>query len=96
MGPEKRVFVEGLLPYEVSQDLLRGERFLSYPGTLWVYQFPSKPSQGKVLQGFPAKPENPGGGPKPRVGAAYCPLKEPFPIWPPAALIFLWRKTSQC
>ena len=56
-GPGKHDFVEGSDPHEVSQDFLRGEWFLWYPGTLWVYQFPPKPSQGKVLQGVPPKPK---------------------------------------
>ena len=56
-GPKQFNFVEGLVPHEVSQDFLRGEWFVWYPGTLWVYQFPPKPSQGKVLQGFSPNPK---------------------------------------
>ena len=59
-GPEKYNFVEGLVPHEVSQDFLRGEWFVWYPGTLWVDQFPPKPSQKIVLHGFPPNPKNPG------------------------------------
>ena len=55
-GAEKHVFVEGLVSHEVPQDFLRGEWFLLYPGTLWVYQFPPKPSQGRCLHGFLPKP----------------------------------------
>ena len=61
MGPEKHNFVEGLVPHQVFQDFSRGEWFAWYPGTLWVYQFLPKPSQGGVLQGFPPNPKIPGG-----------------------------------
>ena len=43
-GPEKHNFVEGSVPHEVSQDLLRGEWLVWYSVTLWVYQFPPNPS----------------------------------------------------
>ena len=79
-GAEKCDFVEGLVPHEVSRDFLRGEWFLPYPGTLWVWPFPPKPSQGGVLQGFPPNPKIPGAPLGPWVGCllslcgplAYC------------------------
>ena len=55
-GPEKYNFVEGSVPHEVSQDFSSGAWISCYPGTLWVYQFIPRPSQGKVLQGFPPNP----------------------------------------
>ncbi len=54
---EKHDFVQGLVPHEVCQDFLRGAWFPWYPETLWVYQFPPKPFQGSVFQGFPPNPK---------------------------------------
>ena len=79
-GPGKHNFVEGLVHHQASWDLLRGEWFLWYPGTLWVWPFPPNPSQGRVLQGFPPNPKIPGGPLGPLVGCllslcgplAYC------------------------
>ena len=71
-GPGKHDFVEGLVPHEVSRDCLRGERFLWYPGILWVYPFPPKPSQGGVLQGFPPNPKIPGAPLGPWMGCLFA------------------------
>ena len=43
--------------------VLRGEWFVWYPGTFWVYQFPPEPSQKMVLQGFSPNLKIPGGPP---------------------------------
>ena len=71
-GSEKHNFVEGSVLHEVSQDFLRGEWFLWYPGTLWVYQFPPKPFQGRVLQGFSPNPKTQGGPLGPWVGSLFA------------------------
>ena len=79
-GPEKHNFVEGSIPHEVPLFFLRGEWCVWYPGTLWVYQFPPKPSQGKVLKGFSANPKSPGAPLGPWVGCllSLCGLLLPF------------------
>lgn len=81
--------MEGSVPHEVSQDGLRGEWFLWYPGTLWVCQYPLKPSQGEVLQGFSPNPKNPWAPLGPwwaHCGCRIDPLKELLSILLPAAL----------
>ena len=72
-GPEKHNFVEGSVPHEVSLDFSRGERFVRYQGSFWVDQFPPKPCQGEVLQGFSPNPKNPGGPPGPLWGLPIAP-----------------------
>ena len=62
---EKHDFVEGTVPPQGLLDVLRGEWFAPYPGTCWVWSFPPKPSQGKVLQGTPVNPKAPKGPPGP-------------------------------
>ena len=52
-GPEKYNFVEGWVPHEVSQDCLRGEWFVCYPGNLWVHQFPPNPPREGLYRDFP-------------------------------------------
>ena len=93
-GPEKHNFVEGWVPHEVSPDFLRGEWFVGDPGTLWVWPFPPKPFQGKVLQGFSPNPKIPWAPLGPWVGCllSLCGLLLPFGgPWPclgsPAAVI---------
>ena len=79
-GPENMILWRDWSPMRFPRIFLRGEWFPWYPGTLWVYQFPPKPSQGGVLQGFPPNPKIPGGPLGPLVGCllslcgplAYC------------------------
>ena len=79
-GPEKHNFVEGLVRHEDSPDCLRGEWFVGYPGTLWVWPFPPKPSQGRDLQGFSPNSKIPWAPLGPWVGCllSLCGLLLPF------------------
>ena len=59
--PKKHNFVEGSVPEELCQDLLRGEWCLWYPGTLLVYQFPPNPPRESFYRDFPQSRKSQGG-----------------------------------
>ena len=92
-GPE-------LIPHEVTQDFLRGEWFVWYPGTLWVYRFPPNPSQGRFSEGFPPNPKIQWAPLGPWVGCllslcgpvAYCPLVGHAPRFPFRAKPGCWPR----
>ena len=93
-GPKNMTLWRDRSPHEVSGDCLRGEWFVWYPGTLWVYQFPPNPSQGRALQGFPPNLKIPGAPLGPWVGCllSLCgPLPYTTPEPPTRVGLYLYK-----